>query len=74
MATPTNETGYALQMQLASHAKQLEAEFNFITKGAEMVAHEIADTANPVLEDRVFQIASKVALHFAAMHRSNFYT
>jgi hypothetical protein len=52
----------------------LQAEFNLITKGEEEAAHKIADTTNPEMEDRVFQIASKVALRFAAMHWSNFHT
>jgi hypothetical protein len=39
-----------------------------------MEAHEVSDTTNPVLEERVFQIASQVALRFAAMHWSNFHT
>jgi hypothetical protein len=61
-------------MQLATHAKEMQAAFNRIAKGEEMAAHEMIGTTNPALEDAVFRLASRVALRFAVLYWSNFHT
>jgi hypothetical protein len=63
----------APEMQLADHAKKLQAEFN-LKSNEEMAILEIPGIDNPALEERVFQIANEVALKFAVQHWSNFHT
>ncbi|KAF1851893.1 uncharacterized protein K460DRAFT_401893 [Cucurbitaria berberidis CBS 394.84] len=61
--------------QLQQNAAVLEDVLNNNMSRVEMRAHEISHSGNPVLEARVFQVASRIALQFATqLHWSNFHT
>ncbi|KAJ4368869.1 hypothetical protein N0V83_005951 [Neocucurbitaria cava] len=61
--------------ELRRHVEEIEGDLNENLTTSEMAAHEIAASSGRALEERVFQVACRVALRFGSrMHWSNFHT